>query len=106
VETKLDACAHYELGASRSPNVETFAENPRPQALPAVSTNVSRQTPPTHLVHSAFALRGRHPMEPSLDDLVRELLHPLLTQWLNQHLPRIVEQLVNEEITRRARPCR
>jgi cell pole-organizing protein PopZ len=33
---------------------------------------------------------------------VRELLYPLLKQWLDQHLPRMVEQLVNEEIKRKA----
>jgi len=46
---------------------------------------------------------GREGGERSIDDLARELLHPMLKQWLDQNLARIVEQLVREEIERVAR---
>ena len=46
---------------------------------------------------------GREGGERSIDDLARELLYPMLKQWLDQNLPRIVEQLVREEIERVAR---
>ena len=36
----------------------------------------------------------------TLEDVVRDLLRPLLQAWLNEHLPGIVERLVREEITR------
>jgi cell pole-organizing protein PopZ len=36
----------------------------------------------------------------TLEDVVRELLAPLLQTWLDQHLPGIVERLVREEIAR------
>ena len=36
----------------------------------------------------------------TLEDIVRELLQPLLQTWLNEHLPGIVERLVREEIAR------
>lgn len=36
----------------------------------------------------------------TLEDIVRDLLRPLLEVWLNEHLPDIVERLVREEITR------
>jgi uncharacterized protein len=36
----------------------------------------------------------------SLEDIVRDLLRPLLQTWLDEHLPGIVERLVQEEITR------
>ena len=39
----------------------------------------------------------------ALDTLVRELLHPLLRQWLDANLPQLVESLVREEIRRIAR---
>lgn len=36
----------------------------------------------------------------TLEDIVRELLQPLLQTWLDEHLPEIVERLVREEIAR------
>jgi cell pole-organizing protein PopZ len=46
---------------------------------------------------------GRESNERSIDDLTRELLHPMLKEWLDQNLPRIVEDLVREEIERVSR---
>jgi hypothetical protein len=42
-------------------------------------------------------LRG---VERTLEDIVREMLRPLLQAWLDGHLPGIVERLVREEIAR------
>lgn len=39
----------------------------------------------------------------TLEDLTRELLRPLLKAWLDEHLPRIVETKVAEEVERIAR---
>jgi cell pole-organizing protein PopZ len=39
----------------------------------------------------------------TLEDVVRELLRPLLKEWLDQNLPRIVETKVEEEVSRIAR---
>ncbi len=39
----------------------------------------------------------------TLEDLVRELLRPLLKSWLDENLPRIVEAKVAEEVERIAR---
>jgi hypothetical protein len=39
----------------------------------------------------------------TLEDVVRELLRPLLKTWLDEHLPRIVEQEVAKEVERIAR---
>lgn len=36
----------------------------------------------------------------SLDDIVRETLRPLLQAWLDEHLPTLVERLVQAEIAR------
>ena len=38
--------------------------------------------------------------ETSLEGLTRELLRPMLAQWLEQHLPAIVDRLVQAEIAR------
>ncbi|MBL6077715.1 DUF2497 domain-containing protein [Belnapia sp. T18] len=37
---------------------------------------------------------------PSIEDVVREELRPLLKDWLDQHLPALVERLVRAEIER------
>jgi len=36
----------------------------------------------------------------TLDDLVVDMLRPMLKHWLDQHLPEIVEQMVQREIAR------
>ena len=40
------------------------------------------------------------PGETSLEGLTRELLRPMLKDWLDTHLPPIVEAMVEREITR------
>lgn len=57
---------------------------------------------------SALAEPGARPQivrsgETSLEQLVREMLRPMLAQWLDNHLPAIVEKLVQAEIARIAR---
>ena len=39
-------------------------------------------------------------VERTLEEIVREMLRPLLQAWLDTHLPGIVKQLVREEIAR------
>jgi uncharacterized protein len=38
--------------------------------------------------------------ERTLEDIVRDILRPLLQTWLDEHLPGLVERLVREEIAR------
>jgi cell pole-organizing protein PopZ len=37
---------------------------------------------------------------PTIEDLVREALRPMLKEWLDAHLPAVVERLVQSEIQR------
>ena len=39
-------------------------------------------------------------VERTLEEIVREMLRPLLRAWLDSHLPGIVERLIREEIAR------
>jgi uncharacterized protein len=41
--------------------------------------------------------------EPTLEDVVRETLRPMLKSWLDENLPRVVERMVEAEIERVAR---
>lgn len=56
---------------------------------------------------SAFGRLSSHILMPAygrtLEDVVRELLAPLLKQWLDDNLPRIVQTAVEEEVQRIAR---
>ena len=38
--------------------------------------------------------------ETSLEGLVRDMLRPMLSQWLDDNLPAMVEELVKAEISR------
>jgi hypothetical protein len=81
----------------------------QPSARPATDTMISPET--TSVAASSFnrlseQIFGRENTERSIDDLARELLHPMLKQWLDQNLPRLVEKLVREEIERVARRSR
>jgi uncharacterized protein len=51
-----------------------------------------------NLAHTVLAQNGR-----TLDDVVYDLLKPMLKTWLDDHLPTIVERLVRSEIERVAR---
>ena len=50
------------------------------------------------LAHTVLAQNAR-----TLDDLVREMLRPMLKDWLDDNLPNIVERLVRSEIERVSR---
>jgi cell pole-organizing protein PopZ len=44
--------------------------------------------------------RGRSEGAPTLEDVVREALQPLLQAWLDEHLPELAEKMAREEIAR------
>jgi uncharacterized protein len=52
------------------------------------------------LAEPAAAPRIVRSGETSLEGLVREMLRPMMAQWLDAHLPEIVERLVKAEIAR------
>jgi cell pole-organizing protein PopZ len=81
----------------------------QPPNRPAPDAMISAEA--TSVAASSFnrlseQIFGREGTERSIDDLARELLHPMLKHWLDQNLPRLVEKLVREEIERVARRSR
>jgi uncharacterized protein len=62
--------------------------------------------PASSAVSASFARLAAAPgeaerdAEPALEELVRETLRPLLRAWLDEHLPALVERLVQAEIAR------
>lgn len=83
------------------------APAPAPLATPAAMQDhiLSRET--SGLVANAFATLARNTPMPapgrSLEDVVAEMLRPMLREWMDSHLPNIVERLVRTEIERVAR---
>jgi hypothetical protein len=83
-----------------------FASKPEPQAVPDRGL-ISHET--VKAVDSAFntlahTLIGQNAR--TLEDLVREMLRPMLKSWLDDNLPGLVERIVRAEIERvsRGRP--
>lgn len=98
-----------------SPEPEPEPEPPPPPPQPDPAPVFSREEVADNLVGdhaaslaaSAFGSLSSALLMPkdgrTLEDVVRELLRPLLKEWLDQNLPRIVEAKVEEEVHRIAR---
>jgi cell pole-organizing protein PopZ len=101
VETHGDLDVYTPPAAAAAPQPA-----PEPVAAPApVEALVSNRA--AEAAASAFgqlsaAIAMPHPSR-TLEDVVRELLRPLLQQWLDDNLPGIVQQSVEAEVERIAR---
>ena len=67
-----------------------------PAAAAAAAASVSQLLRAVSTERGATVTRGG----PSIEDVVREELRPLLKDWLDRHLPGVVERLVRAEIER------
>ncbi len=84
-----------------------FAEDAPEVALPPGLTNDEAADAMRQSL-AALAMLAEPPASPrivrsgetSLEGLVREMLRPMMAQWLDAHLPEIVERLVTAEIAR------
>ncbi len=114
-EVQGDATGFHPVGADKEPEPEP-ARPPRREPPPILR----RAEPPLvsnqdHLISSAtdatvgqaFNLLASTVLGSNntrtLEDLVREMLRPMLKDWLDDNLPTIVERLVRAEIERVAR---
>jgi cell pole-organizing protein PopZ len=99
--------AAVEPAAEPAPEAEAAPTEPGPAAIPAevlVAPAVAAATTAAMgkllravvQERSATVSRGG----PSIEDVVREEIRPLLKEWLDHHLPPLVERLVRAEIER------
>jgi uncharacterized protein len=79
------------LQAARSPE-------PEPEALVSPATDASVSGAFNLLAHTVLTQNAR-----TLEDLVKEMLRPMLKSWLDDNLPAVVERLVRAEIERVSR---
>jgi cell pole-organizing protein PopZ len=121
------------VGPELAPEPEPMPEPPRrrPQPEPLPEPRVSRRAPePRHMrnqsdldmvdkddgilssqassaITNAFGMLSRERdvsvSGASLEEIVTQIMKPLLAQWLDEHLPEIVERVVQQEIERAAR---
>jgi cell pole-organizing protein PopZ len=80
--------------------VETLAP-PADLGPPLVDEEVAGQSRQAleQLQTVAASIPAAAPANP-LEDMVREMLRPILKQWLDEHLPAMVDEHVKREITR------
>ena len=73
---------------------------PEPEERPLISsiTSAAVDSAFNSLAHTVLVQNAR-----TLEDLVREMLRPLLKTWLDDNLPSLVERLVRAEIERVSR---
>ena len=96
----------YEPAPAPAPKPEPapVARAPEPRGAGLVSERTENQAA------SAFGSLSSTLLVPhsdrTLEDVTRELLRPLLQQWLDAHLPAIVEEQVRIEVERIARQSR
>jgi cell pole-organizing protein PopZ len=118
--------ASAESAAETIGDLDVFSSPPEPEAEPFVAPPVAAAPPPPRAAAplaapvdslisapsaaaaaSAFGQLAQRiampPAEQSLDNVVRELLRPLLKDWLDRNLPGIVQAKVEEEVERLAR---
>ena len=68
------------------------------EALLSASTTSAVDSAFNTLAHTVLVQNAR-----TLEDLVREMLRPMLKSWLDDNLPGLVERLVRAEIERVSR---
>ena len=90
---------HGDLDVFSAPPAEPAASPPPVEAL--VSERVATAAASSFGQLSAAIAMPRS--DRTLEDVVRELLRPLLQQWLDDNLPSIVQQAVEAEVERIAR---
>lgn len=76
---------------------------PRPadfEEPPLVSDTVASVTSQSLNALSGLLVRNYPAAENTLEGLIREMLRPMLKEWLDHNLPDLVEQIVTREITR------
>jgi cell pole-organizing protein PopZ len=90
--------AEVEMGQTSDSNTAAGPSGPEPLPLRppirAVRSSVS------HIIPRQLEAYAGYGLERSIGDLARELLQPMLKQWLDENLPIVVERLVQEEIKR------
>jgi hypothetical protein len=91
------ASAHQRQPAFEPPSYESAPASPPPQIL-SRSTVSAVESAFNSLANTVLSNNAR-----TLEDLVKEMLRPMLKSWLDDNLPSLVERIVKAEIERVSR---
>jgi cell pole-organizing protein PopZ len=75
-----------------------FVQSPPEKTLMSTTTTAAVDSAFNTLAHTVLAQNAR-----TLEDLVKEMMRPMLKAWLDDNLPSLVERLVRAEIERVSR---
>ena len=92
------AKASYRQPAFEPPPFESEAAAPPAQQILSRSTVGAVESAFNTLAHTVLSNNAR-----TLEDLVKEMLRPMLKSWLDDNLPGLVERIVKAEIERVSR---
>ncbi|MBU2033934.1 MAG: DUF2497 domain-containing protein [Alphaproteobacteria bacterium] len=100
-EEAMVAHAGEKAGADSDDYGDTFSEEDAPLTTDTVRASMQQNFEALAMISRP----GKQPQivrsgETSLEALTRELLRPMLAQWLDENLPEMVEELVKAEISR------
>jgi cell pole-organizing protein PopZ len=88
------------LAPSQPASHPKVAIAPSPSADAATLVSDDAASASRHALSALSSAVARAPGDNSVEGLVRELLRPMLREWLDARLPEIVETLVSREIAR------
>jgi len=101
-----DAAAQPEPHMAEEPRAAEEQRRPQPTPQPAALDRSLMSSHTSAAVDSAFNALAQTVLVQNartLEDLVREMLRPLLKSWLDDNLPGMVERIVKAEIERVSR---
>jgi uncharacterized protein len=91
----------HEAAPTPEPPAQPPPEAPRPQNLVEPEAAAAAATSVGSLVRTLMERSTQvRSGGPTIEDIVREEIRPLLKEWLNTNLPTLVERLVRAEIER------
>lgn len=97
---KLDTLGDLDIMDAEEP--EPAPPPPQPQPVAALVSDTVAAAAAASFGHLSASI-AMPPSGLTLDDVVREMLRPLLQQWLDANLPTIVQEAVQAEVDRIAR---
>jgi cell pole-organizing protein PopZ len=93
-----DFAVHESTSAAAAPEMRPAMPQPPERTLISSTTSAAVDSAFNSLAHTVLVQNAR-----TLEDLVREMLRPMLKTWLDDNLPGLVERLVRAEIERVSR---
>ncbi len=103
---KIDGTQDVVFDEEPEPPPPRAAEPPRAAPMPPMPEHPIMSSATAAAVDSAFNALAHTVLvqnAKTLEDLVKEMLRPMLQHWLDNNLPTLVERLVRQEIERVAR---